>query len=278
MQVSFVDVDGVRTRYYHAGRGAPVVLVHGFGISADNWCRVLPTIANEFAVFAPDLIGHGFSDWRPVPSGVRPERYLARHVGRFMDTLGLERAAVVGTSLGGILVSLLALERPELVASLGLVGIDVPMSPSGTVNPDVIKAAMTNGTKAMQDVTWESCLKRMANICFDPAASPREVALMQTTIYAQSDRLEAYLGLGGGMAAREGLDQVRIVPEKISVPTLVLTGREDIRADIKTIEANYRRIAQAELVVLDRCGHLPHLEHPEKFASVLLDFLRRQGR
>jgi pimeloyl-ACP methyl ester carboxylesterase len=185
---------------------------------------------------------------------------------------------VVGTSLGGIVVSLLALERPELAASLGLVGIDVPMSPTGTLNPDVIKAAMANGTKAMQDVTWESCVKRMANICFDPAASPREVALMQVTIYAQSDRLAAYLALGNDMASREGLDQVRIVPEQIAAPTLVLTGREDIRAGIKVIEANYRRIPDAELVVFERCGHLPHLEHPQKFAEVLLDFLKRRYR
>lgn len=275
MRASFVDVEGVRTRYYHAGEGDPVMLVHGFGISADNWCRVIPTLATEFSVYAPDLIGHGFTEWRAPPVGTRPERHLTRHVGRFMDAVGIKRAAVFGTSLGGILVTLLHFERPDLVGSLGLVGIDVPMSPTGVVNPETIKAAMTNGAKAMGDVTYASCLKRMANICFDPMSSPHEVAMLQVTIYAQSDRLAAYLALGNGMASSEDIETVRIVPERIKPPTLVLTGREDIRADIKVIEANYRRIDNAELVVFDRCGHLPHLEHPEKFSAVALDFLRR---
>ena len=77
-----------------------------------------------------------------------------------------------------------------------LAGSATMVSDLGTPNPNTIRAAMANGSKAMRDVSWESCINRLANICFHREASPPDIALVHTTAYALPDRLEAYTRIG----------------------------------------------------------------------------------
>lgn len=276
MQVSFAKVDGLTTRYYHAGQGNnALLLVHGYGASADNWVRVIDAFANEgYAVFAPDIVGHGFTDWRD-PGREPPQIQIVRHLGAFMDTVGIKTCAAAGSSLGGVLVPLLYFARPKQVTKLVCVGIHTPVTDSGTLDPAVIRAANANGSKAMQAGTWDACINRLANICHDRASSPTDVALLNVTCYALPDRLEAYNKTGEGIAAAANDDRVRIDPKKIAVPTLMLSGREDIRAPIDIIEKNYKRLPKGQLVAFENCGHLPEIEHPQRFIATVGAFLRK---
>ena len=97
---------------------------------------------------------------------------------------------------------------------------------------------------------------------------------MQVSIYAQPDRLPAYLAYGQSMIDHVDDEAVRMRPETIAVPTLFLSGRQDIRAPIEVIEKNYRRVPGAALSVFEDCGHLPEVEHPEKFVETVAAFLR----
>ena len=97
---------------------------------------------------------------------------------------------------------------------------------------------------------------------------------MQVTVYAQPDRLSSYLAYGQSMIDHVDDEAVRMRPETIAVPTLFLSGRQDIRAPIEVIEKNYRRIPGARLSVFEDCGHLPEVEHPEKFVETVTAFLR----
>jgi len=275
MRASFIDVDGIRTRYFHEGDSdETLLLVHGFGLSSDIWAHVFDALAEHFTVYAPDILGHGFTDFQDPGEEAAP-LVMARHLARFMDAVGIERCAALGSSLGALLVPLLYAARPEQITALIIDGLHTPVADGGRLPPDGIKAVMANGRKAMTNVTWQSCIDRMAQICHDPARSPVDIALMQVTIYAQEDRLSSYLAYGQNMIDHGDDDAVRMRPETIEAPTLFISGRQDIRAPIEIIEKNYTRIAGAQLSVFEECGHLPEVEYPEKFVETVTAFLRK---
>ena len=274
MRAAFIDIDGTRTRYLYEGSAdETLLLIHGFGLSADIWAHVLDPLAAHFSVYAPDILGHGFTDFRD-PGAVAAPLVMTRHLEGFMDAVGIERCAVLGSSLGGLLAPLLYAARPESITAMIIDGLHTPVSDSGMLPPETIRATMANGTTAMTDVTWQSCIDRMGRICHDPARSPADIALMQLTVYALPDRLSSYLAYGQSMIDHVDDEAVRMRPESIGVPTLFLSGRQDIRAPIEVIEKNYGRIPGAQLSVFEECGHLPEVEHPAKFVETVTAFLR----
>jgi pyruvate dehydrogenase E2 component (dihydrolipoamide acetyltransferase) len=116
----FTEVDGIRLRHVRKGRDAPaVLLIHGFGGDLDNWLFNLDALADRHAVLALDLPGHGQSD--PRLPGATLEA-LAGFVARFLDAVGVRRAHVVGHSMGGAIASQLALDHPDRVDSVALIG------------------------------------------------------------------------------------------------------------------------------------------------------------
>jgi len=275
MQVSFVDVDGIRTRYIHEGSGDDtLLLIHGYGISADAWARVIDPLAVHYTVVAPDILGHGFTDFKD-PGAVGAPLFMARHLVKFMDLVGIKRCAIAGSSLGGVLAPLIYFERPDQVTHLILDGIHTPVTDAGTLGADTVRASMANGSKAMSNATWQSCIDRMANICHDPAKSPTDIALIQVTIYAQDDRLSSYLAIGESIIDHADDDATRIRPENIKVPTLFICGRDDVRVPSDVVISNHERIVGSEVNIFDDCGHLPEIEHPQKFIDTVSAFLSK---
>ena len=114
-----IDVGGLPTRYLRAGTaGPPLVLLHGVGDNALDWQWVMPTLARTHRVYAPDLPGSGGSikpdvDYSPA--------FFTQFLSVFLDALEVERAAVVGNSLGGLVGLRLALSEPSRVNAVGLV-------------------------------------------------------------------------------------------------------------------------------------------------------------
>jgi pimeloyl-ACP methyl ester carboxylesterase len=222
IRASFVDVDGIRTRYLHEGSGNRniVLLLHGFGFSADAWLRVIDPLASDYSVVAPDLLGHGFTE--RVDLGSAPALLtMTKHVAKFMDKIGIDRCFVVGSSLGSFLGGLLYFERQKQVERLVIGALHHPVSNTGSLDPVSLRAVMANGTKAMTDASWQACINRIGNICFDRNCPASELAFTQTTIYAQDDRLTAYRELGENFIKHVDNDKVRIYPERIKIPTLV---------------------------------------------------------
>jgi 2-hydroxy-6-oxonona-2,4-dienedioate hydrolase len=250
--------------------------LHGFGFSADAWLRVIDPLARDYSVVAPDLIGHGFTEWAD-PGAAPALLTMTKHVTKFMDKVGIERCFVVGSSLGSFLGCLLYFEREKQVEKLVIGALYQPVSDSGSLDPNSIRAVMENGTKAMADGSWQACLNRIGNICFDRNCSASELAFMQTTIYAQDDRLLAYRKLGENFIEHVRNDKVRIYPERIKIPTLFLSGREDIRVNLDLLMTNYKKVPGAELHLIDQCGHLPELEHPTTYVSRLHAFFGLTG-
>ncbi len=125
-----IEVDGLPIRYVTAGTGPPLVLLHGAGDNALDWRWVMPDLAATHRVYAPDLPGSPNS---ARPAGDYSRAFFERFVAGFLDTLGIERAAMVGNSLGGLVALRLALSEPARVTALVLVdsaGLGRAVSPA----------------------------------------------------------------------------------------------------------------------------------------------------
>ncbi|MBM3572094.1 MAG: alpha/beta hydrolase [Alphaproteobacteria bacterium] len=272
MRVSFADIKGIRTRYIHAGAGYPVMLLHGAGMSADCWLRNIDALARDFAVFAPDVLGQGFTGSGDYPGGP-PHPFMVQHLVDFADWLGIDRFVPVGSSFGGLLAGLLYFRLPRRVE--GLV-----FGSSGSVvhheGDSDLQNAYRNGLSAIENPTPENCRKRLERIFFDPAAVPDELVFMQATLYALPDARESYERRMCGMMQFEACRPYKIVErlEQIEVPTLLIWGRDDPRGRLDRAQEAARRIKGASLVAIERCKHHPHIEHPQRFNALVADFIR----
>ena len=127
-----------------------------------------------------------------------------------------------------------------------------------------------NASKAFGDPTWESCRSRLQTIMHANSTVPDTILLTQLTSYALPDRFDAYKATINGMRDALGSPehQVHRRLEQLEAPCLVITGREDIRASLEATEQGAAQIPDVELHVLEQCGHLPYIEHPERFNEI----------
>lgn len=192
-----------------------------------------------------------------------------------MDELELDSFDVLGSSYGALVAALLYFEAPIRVESLTLVGSGSVFHPPEQ-QAATLKQVYANGSGAMENPSLDSCRMRIANICYSPTSVPEEVLLTQLTSYALEDRLAAYQDTVEGLMLSCENNQAQVFGRlhEIAVRTLVITGREDIRARWKLHEEGSKRIPICRLEVFERCGHLPFLEAAERFNSLINETLR----
>jgi 2-hydroxy-6-oxonona-2,4-dienedioate hydrolase len=275
MRVRFVNVNGARTRCLYEGKGYPVVLLHGVGLSADIWLRNIDRLAEDFSVYAPDLPGHGFS--APIDLTATPlQAALVEHLSSLADVLGLQRFAVAGSSFGGLLAGLWYFRMPRRIEKLIIIGSGAAFNAEEEMAA-VLPQVYENGIAAINDPTLESCRRRLANICYDPSSVAPEVLLSQLTSYALPEIVEAYKQTLAAMTdvERSRPYQIRERLAQITVPTHIIWGREDRRGFHRRAVEATAQISRADMVTFERCGHLPFMEHPDLFNESVLAFLHR---
>jgi pimeloyl-ACP methyl ester carboxylesterase len=273
MEIRFASIEGVRTRYLIAGSGPPVLLVHGIGLSLECWLRNIDPLSKKHTVVAADLLGHGFAD--AVDFGRDASQSVnARHLGRLARSLGLDRYSVAGSSYGGLVAALMYFQEPQRVQKLALIGTASSFQTEQD-QAKALRAAAANAKQALERPTLESCRRRLEAIVHDPAAVHEALLWLQLTMYAAPDRLPAYEQTIQSCIDHLGdtESRVRWRLEKIGVPVWVISGREDIRADWRQHESGAARIPDARLSIYEKCGHLPFLEHADRFNADLLAFL-----
>lgn len=200
----------------------------------------------------------------------------ARHIAALAEALDFPSYDVVGSSFGGLVSALMYFNFPSRVRKLALV-CSASTLQSVVSQARALRAAAANGKQAMLDPTLESCRSRMQNIVFDPEAIPDALLWPQLTSYAFADRLTAYEATIESCLVNLPDPNSRVawrLPQ-ITVPTWVVAGRNDSRADWRQHSEGAERMSRAKLSIYENCGHLPFLEHPEKFNSDLLEFLEQ---
>lgn len=273
MRALFKNVLGLRTRLLVEGEGSPVLLLHGLGTLAERWLANIDVLGEHHSVFAPDLLNHGLSE--DVRFGdAPPQLRQVEHLLALMDSLGLGRIAVVGSSYGGLLASLLAVNHPDRVSRLVIVGSGSALHLPDR-QADVLKAVKANTLKAFHEGTLAACRRRMQNTTYDPSAVSEPALQMLMTTNALPGRLEATEAFFDSVIphAREPECLVIHRLEQISIPTLIVTGRDDIRASWEMAEAASKRIPDCRIRIFEKCGHAPMLEHADEFNREILAFL-----
>jgi len=282
----FIDVDGIRTRYFDKGSGEVLLLVHGshFGTpdaceSALDWEFNFDALARSFRVIAMDKLGQGFTD-NPKTDADYTMAATVQHAAGLLQALGLKNVHVIGHSRGGYVVTRLTLDRPELVRSCIIVD-------SGTLAPgpsktEYIMRAAPKPRLSLESQRW--CIEHysfrpdhITQTWLDEAENIAQSAKYQETVRKMEDE---------GLKRKQFLPHLAVHKEetlngimqgKLTQPTLLVWGYNDPTAELKRGHTLFELVAdanpQSEMHIINRAGHFCYREQPETFNQVIKGFV-----
>lgn len=267
----FTRVDGVRIHYQEAGDedATPLILIHGFISSNSIWSHVLLPLAHRgFRAIAPDLPGYGYSD-KPADAKYSIAEQ-ARAVIGLMDRLRIKKAIIVGASYGGAVAATMALDYPDRVHKLIMIG------------------AVTNDDAKKKFLLRVSCLPLIGDIATPLFLGSRWVLRkrmqamyrrMQKPInekmVASRHHLLATANTHRAMirtARAWSADRIEREASLIRQPTMIVWGDQDDHFPLDNAFRLRDAIPNSKLIVFRNCGHLPPAEHPEKFVDAVVEF------
>jgi pimeloyl-ACP methyl ester carboxylesterase len=272
-----LTIDGRRIGYDDSGGGGvPVVLLHGFPLDRSIWDEQLAALTAAGArVIRVDLRGCGDSEPSDGPALMEA---LAGDVAGVLDALHVERAAVVGHSIGGYVAMAFFRMYEERVAGLALVASHVAEDASRNANADPAQRELAAGrddlaARLERDGTMEAAVESYLPRYFAPSVyceRPEFVERTRAIMLRQNPRGCAQLVRG----MKERLDSHDLL-EDVRVPALVIAGADDAFLRPETLRATAAAIAGAAFVQLDGVGHLPMLESLDATAYALASFVNR---
>ena len=260
----FTDVNGYRIRYLEDGPpdGKILILLHGIGASAERWSRVFPTLSRDYRVIAPDIIGFGYSD---KPAVEYTMDFFIDFFRSFLDNLGIAKASIIGSSLGGHVATEFAIRFPQMVEKLVLV------SPAGMMrrsNPTLDRYIMAALYPEHQRV-----YEAFSEMVYDPNTVNQETVMDFLNRMSLSNAKYAFMSTLVGIRYAPDL---RGRLSSITAPTLLMWGENDTTIPLAEYAHQYNGIPNMEeLVVIKKCRHIPHVEKPATFNRILLKFLMR---
>ncbi|MDX6382394.1 MAG: hypothetical protein QOI57_3418 [Rubrobacteraceae bacterium] len=249
------------------------MLLHGVGTSSGEWSWVLPNLARNHRVYAIDLPGY---DGSYAPPDYAPA-FTASFISSFLDAVGVERAVVVGNSFGGLAALHLALSEPERVRALilsdsaglgqavnpALAAITLPgegelaktiaKTPLGAAQRSFGRALLLFARPWQIPLKWLKDQYKLAQL---PNFTEATLASLRTAVDTMGQREVL-------------LDQL----PQLQMPTLIVWGIEDKLLPYWQAKDAAARLQNSSLKLIPSCGHLPHVEQPNRFISILGDFL-----
>lgn len=253
-------VYGQKIHYVEAGKGPAVILLHGLGADWSSWGPTIGPLSQKYHVIAPDQLGFGQSD----------KPFINYRVGTLVDFLNglykelkIDRASIVGNSLGGFTATAFALAHPEKVERLVLVdaaGYSVPKD----VDPrtfNMLNPSTRAGMKQVLETVFYNKLM-FSNDAVVDAAFARKVSTGDG--YTVQRFIESII---------RGEDVLDGRLDALKQPTLIIWGREDQLTPLALGERFKQDIKGSEMIVFDKCGHVPQVEKAAEFNMALMKFL-----
>lgn len=262
-----IEIAGVHLHVRDSGpRHAPVVIfLHGFGASLHTWESWAAALSGDRRVIRLDLPGSGLS--APDPTGNYSDARSVELLLALMSRLDVERASLVGNSIGGRIAWMFAAEHPERVEKLVLI------SPDGFASPGFDygkKPEVPAGVKLMRYVLPKPLLRMsLAPAYADPAVLTDALATRYHDLMRAPGSRDALIAR---MEQTVLVDPVPLL-KKISAPTLLLWGEQDALIPLSNAADYVKAIPRVTLVRLPRMGHLPHEEAPEETLVPVRRFL-----
>lgn len=238
--------------WYEAGQGHPLVLLHGGGGTGKAWSLQMARLSRRWRVIAPDLPGFGQSPW---VEGVNSVDAIAPVLLEWMENMGLERYVLGGNSMGGRVAMAAASLAPHRISgliildSVGLSLPDVPITNPLTLPPDQFMSGLVYDAEAYRRVTPYRTLQDAQELNRGRQSFAR---------YLNT----APIGPGPSIKL-----------DRLTMPTLLIWGRLDRIIPLEYGRALARELAHAELMVVDECGHLPHIEQATIVNNAIAHFM-----
>ena len=275
----WMDFDGARMRYLRAGSGPPLILLHGLMGYSFSWRYTLPALAPYATVYAPDLLGAGFSD---RPRGIdHSMRATAMRVLRFIENLGLASFDLLGTSRGGEVAMAAAAECMRAGGCKARLRRLVLVCPVNPYSPHGSWLAPFFATR-IGATLFRSGLGRMpflfpylhGRLYGDRNRIPPGSLEGYKAPLAKPGLLEHALGIVGTWTA-DLRELEALLPKLAPIPTLLMWGSKDPAVYASSMEPLSRHFANVQTVVFPGVGHLPYEECREEFNRELITFLTR---
>jgi pimeloyl-ACP methyl ester carboxylesterase len=274
LQLEHVEIFGHNVGYRRAGRGEVVLLIHGLAGSSLTWKAVAPTLAKTHDVVAPDLLGHGES---AKPMGDYSLGAFASGLRDLMDALDIERATIVGQSFGGGVAMQLAYQHPERCDRLVLVG-------SGGLGREVswmLRLLSLPGAEQLMPVMFPKLVAEAGSwvgstLHRGGIRAPHIAEMWRAySSLAGAENRKAFVRTMRGVIEPGGqtvsaLDRIHLASH---LPTLIVWGDNDAIIPVGHAHVAHAAIPGSRLEILEGIGHFPHVEAPDRFLDVLVEFL-----
>lgn len=251
-------VDGITTRVLEAGDGPAVLFIHGLSTRADRWRAVLDEFETlGFRAIAFDLPGHGLADKGADFDYTSPA--MATYALGLLDALGIDSAHMVGTSLGGHIAALAALQVPARCTSLYLVA-SLGLAPLQSEAAQAIRTGVRN-------TSIDGVRAKLQNVFINRALATEALIVEESRINSSSGAVEALSALGDyivdSLNGALVLEAVRDLGR--SLPVGLLWGEEDRMVSLSVGHAAAEALGTGPLPVMAGVGHAPYVEQPEEF-------------
>jgi 2-hydroxy-6-oxonona-2,4-dienedioate hydrolase len=266
-----------KLHYHEAGSGPVLIMLHGSGPGVTGWANFennLPVFAKQFRTFILDMPGYGKS----TPVEGMPMQVCADAVIRLMDGLGIQKAHILGNSLGGMVGSMVAAQKPERVdrfVTIGGIGYGLFNAfPNEGIN--LLVEFIENPTRERL-VQWLHSMVYDKKIVTDELVERRLKQALDPVTMATSKKLYSRAAMDGITAMTEGPHAAATFAHLASIqaPTLLVWGRDDRVSSMDRAFIAMRMVPNCEFHVFPKCGHWAMIERKAEFENVVLAFLNR---
>ena len=273
-QDRYIKIGQINARYWTEGnQGSPVILIHGIGMYMESWLPSVAALATQHQVYAVDLPGHGKTE-KPLNISYTIEN-LSQFIKDFMTALDIEKAHIVGHSLGGAVSTRLALTKAAAVDRLVLVG-------SAGLGKEATMVLRIMSVPVIGEILTRPSLSGSANfakmLVYDPAVMTNELIELSYQMSLLPNMQKSFLKVLRANGNLFGQSKSMYVPNtqglpSITKPVLVVWGRQDQIVPVAHAEIAAEYLPNVSVQIFDNCGHFPMLEHTIHFNKLLLNFL-----
>jgi 4,5:9,10-diseco-3-hydroxy-5,9,17-trioxoandrosta-1(10),2-diene-4-oate hydrolase len=265
----YAEVEGLKLCYQDIGQGETVVIIPGLGTSIDFWQLNIPTLAGQFRVAAVDPPGFGKSD---KPDASYELSWMNSKILAFLDARGVGRFSVIGGSMGGHLALLLALDYPDRVNKLVMMGSTGDWPPPGPLLEGGLRALWNE--QLVTDYLRGSWPDVFHKIIQHPTAMTEQLLRYQMALRADYDRFWPE-GRASARAIRSiFFSSCRDRLADVRVPALLIWGASDQIHTADHARFMHERIPNSSLVIVGDSGHEVMIDQTEQFNAAVVSFLK----
>lgn len=258
-----INIGDIEINYQGQGQGTPLILIHGLNSDVSGWVFVVPEFSKCYRTIAIDVRGHGESGKPDIPYSIK---MFSNDLYNFCQKLRIFKFHILGLSMGGAIAQQFALQHPEMIRSLILVS-------TFSYIDEYLKEAFLKLRRSLDTGGYPAFFDEVVKLAFTPKyirENPESIA----TLKEKRIKINSPVAIA---RATEACLNFNLKDEisKINLPTLILSGREDVFTPLHLAEQIHKSIKGSEWKIIDEVGHNLYIEKPKEMVEAVLEFLKR---